>query len=84
MCEGGGTLDDSMASLSVPDLNPHRSLTVKILCSKASSVILSQFLTHFQIGYFAFACVSLTWRLHRRGRDQSPSIAVTWTLSYMD
>lgn len=29
-----------MTSLSVPDLNPHRSLTVNILCSKATSVIL--------------------------------------------
>ena len=33
-------MDDSRASLAVPDLNPHRRLTVKILCSNATSVIL--------------------------------------------
>jgi len=38
-------MDDSRASLSVPDLNPHRRLIVKILCSNATGIILPHVLT---------------------------------------
>lgn len=53
-------MDDNWVSLSVSDLNPHRRLIVKIVCSRATSALLQGFLIPLQTGCFAFACILLT------------------------